>query len=73
MTSLLRQAFRAAEKLPEATQDEIGAKLLASIQAELAWDECLEGNAADTVRSMAEEAESEERAGRTLPLDPDTL
>jgi hypothetical protein len=72
MTSLLRQAFKAAEKLPEATQDEIGAKLLASIQSELAWDECLEGNA-ETVRSMAEEAESEERAGRTLPLDPDTL
>ena len=69
MTSLLRQAFRAAEKLPEATQDEIGAKLLASIQADLAWDECLEGNA-ERVRSMAEEAESEERAGRTLPLDP---
>ena len=72
MTTLLRQAFKAAEKLPEEMQDEIGARLLANIQAELAWDESLDGNA-ETVRSMAEEAEKEERAGRTLPLDPDEL
>jgi hypothetical protein len=72
MTTLLQQAFEAAEKLPADTQDEIAARLLANIQAELAWDDCLEGNG-ETIRIMAQEAENEERAGRTLPLDPDEL
>ena len=42
MTSLLKQAFDIASKLPEPLQDELGLKLLQDIETELKWDETFE-------------------------------
>jgi hypothetical protein len=60
MTKALQDAFKEAEKLPEAEQDQLAAAIRAEIEAERAWD-----------ARLADEALAEHRSGRTLPLDAD--
>jgi len=72
MSKLLEQAIAAAHKLPESDQEAIGALLLAEIESERRWDELFSKPSA-AIERMAEEALDEHHAGRTTPLDPDTL
>lgn len=70
MTKALQDAFREAEKLPEAEQDQLAAAIRAEIEAERAWEARLAASG-DALAALADEALAEHRAGRTLPLDPD--
>jgi hypothetical protein len=72
MTRLLEQAIRAAEALPEAEQDAIAASILAEIEDERRWADAF-ARSADRLAELAREALAEHRAGRTLPLDPDSM
>ena len=70
MTKALQDAFHAAEKLPEAEQDQLAAAIRAEIEAEVVWDARL-ASSSDALTALADEALAEDRAGRTRPLDPD--
>ena len=70
MTKALQDAFREAEKLPEAEQDRLAAAIRAEIETERAWEARL-ASSRDTLAALADEALAEHRSGRTLPLDPD--
>jgi hypothetical protein len=69
-TKALQDAFREAEKLPEAEQDQLAAALRAEIEVERAWETRLAASR-DTLGALADEALAEHRLGRTLPLEPD--
>jgi hypothetical protein len=71
MTKALEDAFKEAQELPEREQDQLGAAIRAEIVAERAWEQRLAASG-DSLAHLAEEALVELRAGRTLPLDPDT-
>jgi hypothetical protein len=70
MTKALEEAFREAQKLPEAQQDELAVAIRAEIDAEHLWDERL-ATSADALEALADEALTEHRSGRTRTLDPD--
>jgi hypothetical protein len=70
MTKALQDAFKEAEKLPEAEQDQLAAAIRAEIEAERAWEARLAASPA-ALAALADEALAEHRSGRTLPLDPD--
>ena len=70
MTKALEEAFREAQKLPEAQQDELAVAIRAEIDAEHLWDERL-ATSADALEALADEALIEHRSGRTRTLDPD--
>lgn len=72
MTNLLRHAFEQASKLPPEVQDEAAAHLLADIEAELRWEATLD-ETSESLSALADEALRDFHAGRTEPLDPDTL
>jgi hypothetical protein len=72
MNKLLEQAIEEAHKLPDSDQEAIGAWLLAEIEAERKWDELFARPSA-AIERMAQEALEEHRAGKTTPLDPETL
>jgi hypothetical protein len=50
----------------------LAALVLAEIEAEARWDKAF-AESHGTLESLADEARSELKAGRTEPLDPDTL
>jgi hypothetical protein len=70
MTKALKDAFKAAQELPEGEQDQLAAAIRAEIEAERAWEAQL-GASSDALAALADEALAEHRSGRTLPLDPD--
>ena len=70
MTKALQDAFKEAEKLPEAEQDQLAAAIRAEIEAERSWEARLTGSRGQ-LAALADEALDEHRSGRTLPLDPD--
>lgn len=72
MTKLLKKAFDEAAQLPEEEQDAIASWLLAEIESEAKWSEAF-ARSADKLSELAEEALQEYAAGRTKPLDPDSL
>ena len=72
MSRLLEHAIEEAHKLPEDEQEAIGAWLLAEIESERRWDDLFARPSA-AIERMAAEALEEYRAGKTIPLDPDTL
>ncbi len=72
MTTMLRQAFEAASKLPEAEQDVLATRLLAEIAAEDAFDRKL-AQTSDKLAALAAEALAEHRAGLTLTLEESGL
>lgn len=67
MTTLLDQAFQAAQKLPSDLQDELAQQLLDDIQNELRWQETLSASEveSDILTSMALAALAEDNAGET--------
>jgi hypothetical protein len=73
MGKLLERAIEEAHKLSEGEQEAIGAWLLAEIESERRWDELFSRPASTTLQRMAEEALADHRAGRTTPLDPETI
>ena len=71
MTKLLEQAFAAVSRLPDAEQDVVASRLLEDIDAEAKWDAIFEATA-DGLSTLAAQALSEFRAGKTSPqLDDD--
>ena len=72
MTRLLQKAFAEAAKLPDDDQDALAQAVLAELASERRWDELFAASA-DLLSELAEEALAEHRAGRTKPLNPDTL
>lgn len=72
MTKLLKHAFEEVSKLDVPQQDAVAQWLLEEITSERRWDAAFE-RSSDALAKLAEEARAESRAGRTRPLDPDTL
>jgi hypothetical protein len=72
MTTNLERAFAEAAKLADADQDSLAEWILRQLAAEERWDRTF-ADSADALSSLADEALAEHRAGRTVPLDPDTL
>ena len=66
MTKALAAAFQAASGLPDAEQE----SLAQAIFADLAFDAAIAFRP-DVLDQLADKALAEDRAGRTLPLDPD--
>jgi hypothetical protein len=71
-TDLLQKAYTEASKLPDAAQDVAAAHLLEDIDSERRWA-ALFAKSGDLLERMAAEALANHKAGRTQPLDPDTL
>ncbi|HEX9736935.1 MAG TPA: hypothetical protein VGG06_33635 [Thermoanaerobaculia bacterium] len=72
MTRLLKRAVDKASQGPEALQNAIAALILAELEAEQRWDESF-ARSQDALARLGEEALAEHRAGRSKPLDPNTL
>ena len=72
MTKLLEKAFAEAFKLPKREQDKLAKWLLAELESERRWDEAF-SRSADQLETLADEALTEHRKGRTKPLSPDRL
>ena len=72
MTKLLEKAFQEAAKLSDDDQDALAQAVLAELASERRWDELFAAST-DVLSELAEEALAEHRAGRTKPLDPNTL
>ncbi len=72
MTQLLEKAFAEAAKLSPEEQDTFARWMLEELADEERWQQSFE-QSADLLARMADEALAEYRAGKTEPLDPDTL
>ncbi|WP_420209132.1 hypothetical protein [Candidatus Electronema sp. JC] len=72
MTKLLEHAFQEASKLPDMQQNMIARLLLDELLAEKKWD-FLFAESEDFLAALADEALKEHRAGKTKPLDLDSL
>ncbi|WPD24627.1 MAG: hypothetical protein SD837_08705 [Candidatus Electrothrix scaldis] len=72
MTKLLEHAFQEASKLPDTQQNMIARLLLDELLAEKKWDS-LFAESEDFLADLADEALKEYRAGKTKPLDLDSL
>jgi len=72
MGKLLEKAIHEAQALPDQDQEAIGAWLLAEIESERKWNQ-LFAQPSSAIEKMAEEALRDHEAGRTEPLDPDSL
>ena len=74
MNQLLKEAFDRAAALSPDEQDRFAKFLLAELDADHEWDRLLELPESDELLDrLADEALSEHRAGKTLPLDPADL
>ena len=72
VTKALHRAFEVASSLPERAQDELAAAILEELEMEEAFDRRL-AETAPALEGLAKEALAEDRAGLTIPLDPDSL
>jgi hypothetical protein len=72
MTQMLEEAIRAVKALPGRDQDAIAASILAEIEDNRRWAESF-ARSPDLLAELAQEALEEHRAGRTLPLDADSM
>jgi hypothetical protein len=72
MTKALKEIFKEASKLSEADQDALAEAIKAEIGAEKDWDKSF-ANSLDVLERLADEAIADHRAGRTKPVDPDTM
>jgi hypothetical protein len=68
MTSLLEEALRRVESLPQQEQDAIASQVIETLEDEEAWA-CRFRDRPDVLRSLAREALEEHRRGETRPLD----
>jgi hypothetical protein len=72
MTKALEEVLRQVSRLPEAEQDALAEAIKAEIGAEKDWDKSFAGSL-DVLDRLADEAIADYRAGRTKPIDPDTM
>lgn len=72
MTKLLQKAFEEASKLPDLEQNALAKWLLGELESDKRWDR-LFAESEDVLEKLADEAESAEIEGKTLPLDPEKL
>lgn len=72
MTRSLQDVFAMAARLTPEQQDALAALILAELEAEPQWQAALHRTPGELGR-LAREAVEEYRAGRTEPLDPDTV
>ncbi|BBO35447.1 hypothetical protein [Lacipirellula parvula] len=72
MTKSLQEAFERASQLPPDEQEAFGAWMLHELDSEQRWDE-LFNRSPDLLSKLADEALAEHRAGKTKPLNPETL
>jgi hypothetical protein len=72
MTELLEKAFAEVAKLSPDAQDEFARWILEELEDEQRWEKAFEASA-DKLMQLASRALAEHRAGKTEPLDPDTL
>ena len=74
MNQLLKEAFDRAAGLPPEEQDRFARFLLAELDGDREWDKLLALRESDELLDrLADQALSEHRAGRTLPLRPEDL
>lgn len=74
MSKLLEEAIRKASALPAPRQDHYGAVLLERIDQDEQWEATLHSaESLELLDEWAAEALADRRAGRSQPLDPDTL
>lgn len=72
MTRALKKAFDVASRLPDREQDALAAAILEELAADERWEAAV-GSSPGALEHLADEALAEHRAGRTKPLDPDSL
>lgn len=72
MTELLKKAFDEASRLSDSDQNWIAALMLDTLRSEQRWNDLFD-RSQDMLEKMADEALAEHRAGKTLPLDPESL
>jgi hypothetical protein len=72
MTKTLQKVIDEVAQLPPDEQETFAAWMLEELRSEQRWNE-LFARSQDMLAKMAEEALAEHKAGKTLPLDPDTL
>jgi hypothetical protein len=72
MTKLMEKAVEALRSLPEEQQDAVAGFVLSELDADRQWA-ATSVRHADNLRKLADEALEDLRAGRTSPLDPETL
>lgn len=68
MTQLLDKAFNEASKLPAQDQDMIATHILEELRSEAQWQQQLD-DSQDVLKSLADEALGEHKAGLTRDLD----
>lgn len=74
MNKLLEEAIRKASALPPERQNHYGAVLLERIDQDEQWEATLHTpESLDLLDEWAAEALADRRAGRSQPLDPNTL
>ncbi len=74
MTKLLEEVIRKASALPQERQDHYAAVLLEKMDQDELWESTLHSpKSLDLLDEWAAEALADRRAGRSEPLDPDTL
>jgi len=72
MIQLMEKVLTEISKLPADEQESLAAWILEELASNRRWDEAF-ANSQNLLDQMADEALSEHRADKTLPLDPDTL
>ncbi|MBD2496281.1 hypothetical protein [Nostoc sp. FACHB-280] len=72
MTELLEKAIAKLKTLPPKQQDAIASLILEELEDENIWDQAFE-QSQDALAKLAAEAMAEYQAGKTQPLDPETL
>ena len=72
MSEMLDKAVEQAKRLPVDQQNAIAAIILEEIEDEQRWHAAF-ARSSDALEQLAAEAEQEDRAGLTEPLDPDAL
>jgi hypothetical protein len=68
MTSLLEEALRRVEQLPQTEQDAIASQILETLEDKEAWQQRFAAKR-DILCRLAEEAVAEDKRGETISLD----
>ncbi|HSP56664.1 MAG TPA: hypothetical protein VLS25_13875 [Dehalococcoidia bacterium] len=72
MNTRLKEVMNKISRLPEADQERLAAVIEEELEDEARWQAAFD-ESRPQLRRLAEEAREDYRAGRTEPLDPDSL
>jgi hypothetical protein len=70
--ALFERVIAEVAKLPDAEQEAFAAWALAELESDRRWDD-LFARSQDVLSQLADEAHADYLAGRTEPLDPETM